>query len=499
MKNNIVIKNSLTGKSDKFEPLKAPEVNIYTCGVTVYDDCHIGHARSLYIFDVMRRYLEFSGFRVNFVRNITDVDDKIINRANELKVDWNELVNKYIRSYKDDLKSLGIRAGLVDKDGEEPRATKSIDAIKAFIQVLIDKEYAYVTKTGVYFSVRKFRNYGGLSGQSVDQMLVGVRKEADETKADPLDFALWKASKPGEPSWPSDWGSGRPGWHIECSAMSTRYLKTDTLDIHAGGRDLIFPHHENEIAQSEAASGKQFAKYWIHHGLLTIDGQKMSKSLGNFITIKDFLGKYKDPDLLKFFFLSAHYASPIDYTEEKIEEAKKQKERILNFLKNNRTVLGDLEKSGADSEYDESAKELTEVRIWISALEAAMDGDFNMPQAIANIFNIIHYANSFLIDGKKDRTVYMVRDFSGRIVRKYLDEIFGLDMGQKASTVFLSDGVEVHDYAGLDAAEKKLLDERNIARKKKDYARADDFRKALLDKGVVIEDAKERIVCRRKS
>ncbi|MBU3958765.1 MAG: cysteine--tRNA ligase, partial [Candidatus Omnitrophica bacterium] len=300
----ISIYNSLTRKKEPFQPLNPPQVNMYTCGVTVYDDCHIGHARSLYIFDVIRRYLKYRDYKVNFVRNITDIDDKIIKRANELEIEWSELVQRYIASYKRDLGLLGIREGILDKDKEEPRATGNIPEMVAYIKDLVDKGYAYVTDSGVYFSVRKFKDYGKLSGQGIDQMLSGARIEPNEDKQDPLDFALWKKSKPGEPSWPSMWGDGRPGWHIECSVMSQKFLKTDTLDIHAGGRDLIFPHHENEIAQSEALTGKPFAKYWIHHGLLTINGQKMAKSLGNFVTIKDFIAKYKIADFLKMFFLT---------------------------------------------------------------------------------------------------------------------------------------------------------------------------------------------------
>ena len=287
---SLHIYNSLTRKKEEFLPLNPPEVNIYTCGVTVYDECHIGHARSLYIFDLIRRYLEYRGYKVNLVRNITDIDDKIIKRANELKIPWDGLVAKYIESYYRDLEALGLRKGILD-GAEEPRATKNIAEIITLIQGLLDKGYAYAADTGVYFAVRKFSPYGKLSGQGIEQMRTGARKEADETKRDPLDFALWKKSKPGEPFWPSPWGEGRPGWHIECSAMSLKYFKVQTLDIHAGGRDLIFPHHENEIAQSEAWTGKTFARYWIHHGLLTINGQKMSKSLGNFVTVKDFLKK----------------------------------------------------------------------------------------------------------------------------------------------------------------------------------------------------------------
>ncbi|MDD5661277.1 MAG: cysteine--tRNA ligase, partial [Candidatus Omnitrophica bacterium] len=275
----IFIYNSLTREKKEFIPVSYPKVNIYTCGVTVYDDSHIGHARSLYIFDVIRRYLKYRGFDVKFVRNITDVDDKIINRANELKLKWQELVNKYIDKYYEDLEALGI-----EKGDFEPRATANIADMVKYIQALVDKDYAYEAGGDIYFNVRKFPGYGKLSGQSIDQMETGVRIGPSELKRDPLDFALWKKSKEGEPSWDSPWGKGRPGWHIECSVMSQKFLKVDTLDIHAGGRDLIFPHHDNEIAQAEAMTGKPFAKYWVHHGLLTINGQKMSKSLGNFVT-----------------------------------------------------------------------------------------------------------------------------------------------------------------------------------------------------------------------
>ncbi|OGW60346.1 MAG: cysteine--tRNA ligase, partial [Nitrospirae bacterium RIFCSPLOW2_12_42_9] len=267
---------------------------MYTCGVTVYDECHIGHARSLYIFDVMRRYLTYRGYQITLVRNITDIDDKIINRAKELKISWSELTEKCVKSYYQDLDSLRI-----SKADYEPRATENIPEMIKHIEGLIAKGYAYTTETGVYFRVRDFKDYGKLSGQGIDAMRSGARKEPDETKEDALDFALWKKSKPDEPFWESPWGKGRPGWHIECSVMSAKYLKTETLDIHAGGRDLIFPHHENEIAQSEALSGKPFARYWLHHGLLTINNQKMAKSLGNFITIKDFIEKHHNADFLK--------------------------------------------------------------------------------------------------------------------------------------------------------------------------------------------------------
>ena len=443
---SIHIYNSLTRKKEEFLPLKPPQVNIYTCGVTVYDESHIGHARSLYIFDLIRRYLKYRGFQVKFVRNITDIDDKIINRANELKVDWQELIKKYIQRYYEDLESLGI-----DKGDVEPRATENIPDMVKYIQSLIEKGYAYQAGGDVYFNVRKFSGYGKLSGQSIDQMETGVRIEPTELKKDPLDFALWKASKENEPFWESPWGKGRPGWHIECSVMSQKYLKTQTLDIHAGGRDLIFPHHENETAQAEASTGKPFARYWIHHGLLTINSQKMSKSLGNFVTIKDFIAKYHDPDLLKLFFLSVHYSHPVDYTDEKIREAKQALERI-DILK------GKIKKVPGALEHKKS-EELEKIK---EKFIQAMDDDFNTPQALASVFDLVTIANKNIGD----------HDFiSG--AGELLEELLGL-LGLKAGS-----GVAGFSLVS-DEEIKSMILEREKARREKNYALSDKIRKALL-------------------
>ena len=323
------IYNSLTRKK---EELKESKIGMYVCGPTVYDEPHIGHARSAYVFDVIVRYLRFKNLNVTFVRNVTDIDDKIIDRARrepgevELKSKVKQVSEKYLKQYHEDMNSFGLI-----KPDKEPKATNTIKDMIAFIQVLIKKDFAYEVSGSVYFDVRKFKNYGKLSGQSMDQMEEGSRVTVDKNKKDPLDFALWKASKEDEPFWESPWGKGRPGWHIECSVMSTKFLGNNFL-IHGGGLDLIFPHHENEIAQTICA-GKKSAKYWIHNGLLTINGQKMAKSLGNFITIKDFITRYKNTDLLKMFFLSSHYRHPVDYAEEKIEEMKKAKQRGDEFLK----------------------------------------------------------------------------------------------------------------------------------------------------------------------
>jgi len=433
---------------------------MYTCGVTVYDDCHIGHARSLYIFDVIRRYLKYRGFKVNFVRNITDIDDKIINRAKELKCGWQELVKKYIDRYYEDLAALGI-----EKADFEPRATENIPDMIKYIEELITKGYAYVTDTGAYFSVRGFKDYGKLSGQGIDQMLEGVRKEPDETKKDPLDFALWKKSKEGEPSWKSPWCDGRPGWHIECSVMSQKFLKTDTLDIHAGGRDLIFPHHENEVAQAEAKTGKPFAKYWLHHGLLTINSQKMAKSLGNFVTVSDFLAKYKNADLLKLLFLSAHYSSPVDYTDEKIAEAKEALERILIFM--------DKAKDAKASPKNNPA--IDEVK---NRFIESMDDDFNTPKGLAAVFDLVNLANKNI-------------DYAGlvAVARDAISEflqILGVSLKVKTEGALSDKEIE------------SKIAERNQARKNKDYVLSDKIRKELEAKGVILEDTKDGTTWRRK-
>ena len=459
----IFIYNSLSRKKEEFIPINPPKVNIYTCGVTVYDDSHIGHARSLYIFDVIRRYLKYKNYNVKFVRNITDVDDKIINRANELKVDLGELVNKYILRYQQDLEALGI-----EKGDYEPRATENIPDMIKYIQALIVKGYAYEVSGDVYFNVRKFSDYGKLSGQSIDQMDAGFRICLSDIKHDHLDFALWKKSKELEPSWDSPWGQGRPGWHIECSVMSQKFLKTDTLDIHAGGRDLIFPHHENEIAQAEALTGKTFAKYWMHHGLLTINGQKMSKSLGNFITIKDFLSKYKDANILKLFFLSAHYSHPVDYNDRKIEETRQALDRIINFIRKAQST------SYSEVSISNEIKEINGIKI---EFDKAMDDDFNAPGALSCIFELVNLAYKNI-----DSAVFVKS--AGYILRE-LSSILGLSFKK----------IEPTD---LDSEIESKILARNQARKQGNFALADKIRKELEEKEIIIEDEKDKTIWRRK-
>jgi len=467
------IYNSLTREKQEFIPVNPQEINIYTCGVTVYDECHIGHARSLYIFNTIRGYLEYRGFKVNFVRNITDIDDKIINRANELGVDWKELVGKYIDSYNKDLDSLGIRKGLVDSEGEEPRATKNISEMIEYISDLIDKGFAYPSGNGVYFSVRKFKEYGKLSGQSIDQMQDGSRIDVDDNKQDPLDFALWKLSKEGEPFWESPWGKGRPGWHIECSVMSQKFLHTETLDIHAGGRDLIFPHHENEIVQAEAKTGKPFSNYWIHHGLLTINGQKMSKSLGNFVTIKDALNKY-EADILKILYLQAHYSSPVDFSDERMDEAKSAYERFNIFF----NKIDKLKEKLDDSD-DPSETIKNEIETLKEGFIEAMDDDFNTPQALGKLFEMLSKANAQIENNRPD-AIYVEKSI------RELGGIFGL---------FKSSAQPVDD----DLAEyvTSMIEERKNARKEKDFNKADAIRKELEAKGIILEDSKEGTTWRK--
>ncbi|MDP8259402.1 MAG: cysteine--tRNA ligase [Candidatus Gygaella obscura] len=472
----VKVKNSLGKGEFILDSDKQHTVNMYTCGVTVYDDCHIGHARSLYIFDVIRRYLKYRGFKVNFVRNITDIDDKIINRANELGIDWKELIEKYIARYNEDLTSLGIEKGILD-GADEPRATENIQDIIKYIEALIEKDFAYETDTGVYFSVRKFTDYGKLSHQSIEQMLTGVRKSHDETKKDPLDFALWKKAKENEPFWPSPWGDGRPGWHIECSVMSQKYLKTDTLDIHAGGRDLIFPHHENEIAQAEAKTEKPFAKCWIHHGLLTINAQKMSKSSGNFITIKDFLARYKNMDLLKLFFLSAHYSQSIDYSDKKIEEVKESYKSIVilrdKLIKHFGTVdLAKVVKQGTGN-----------MMLFKDKFIEYMDNDFSMPRALSVLFDMVHNCNK-LLDSDDEFKPFILH--------------YALDVMNEMTEIF---GLKFLEIETLDITKEEIDRQINLRldfKKQKKFTEADRIREALDKKGIVIEDTREGSTWRKK-
>lgn len=465
---SIRIYNSLTKTKEDLVPLDGKTIRMYSCGVTVYDKCHIGHARSLYIFDVIRRYLKYRDYDIRFVRNITDVDDKIINRANETGKAFKDVVDENIKAYDEDLNVLGI-----ERADAEPRATQDIPEMVKAVTGLIAKGFAYVVDGDVYYDVRKFKNYGRLSGQGIDRMREAVRIEADGKKKDPLDFALWKKSKEGEPAWESPWGLGRPGWHIECSCMSLKHLQCETLDIHAGGRDLVFPHHENEIAQAEPLTGKPFAKYWIHHGLLTINGQKMAKSLGNFITVQDALKKYS-ADQLKLFFLSSHYASPIDFTEGKLQDAHKALDRfdilfwrVYQMLSDHRGV------EPVEAEF------ITKHR---SGFIEAMDDDFNTPKAMACLFNFLNDTNKFIDTASKDNNYLGVIFRAVDTIENLSRHVLGLFLKEKDSD--------------LTQEQKSFLQSRIDARRQKDFKRSDEIRDQLKMLGIIVEDTKDGQVWR---
>ncbi len=473
------IYNSLTRKKDPFEPIEKGKVGMYVCGPTVYDEPHIGHARSAYIFDCVRRYLKYKGFVVTFVRNVTDVDDKIINKAKALiegeaaaanlndKV--KEISQKYLDAYHNDMSLVGI--GEPDK---EPKATEYILKMQEFIKMLIERGGAYASGGDVYFDIKKAKGYGKLSNQSIDKMEIGARIAPGEHKRDPLDFALWKAAKEGEPSWDSPWGPGRPGWHIECSVMSSDILG-DEFDIHGGGIDLIFPHHENEIAQSEG-SGKKFARYWIHNGLLTINSEKMAKSLGNFITIKGFMEKHKDPDYMKLFFLSAHYRSPIDFTEEKITEAKKEKERFLILFSKMEKML---EVSLTVPAFGRNNPE-KDIEMFRAKFEEAMDDDFNTPLALAVLFDVVTYANKLMHDKDRFSERDAIKLYGMRELLLALSGIFALNISRELTA------------KDIDSKQVlKMIDMRNSARKERDFKKADEIRRELSDMGIILEDTKD--------
>ncbi len=475
------IYNTLTGNKEEFIPIAPNKVGIYACGVTVYDYCHIGHARGAIIFDVIRRYLKYKGYDVKYVRNFTDIDDKIINKAIQEKVSWDTIAKKFTDEYYDDMDRIGV--GRADV---EPKATAHIPDMIDIVKSLIQKGYAYETDGNVFFSVDKFPGYGKLSKRDIKELIAGARVEADENKRNPLDFALWKKSKEGEPAWESPWGLGRPGWHIECTAMSIKHLG-ETFDIHGGGADLLFPHHENEIAQSEAYTGKPFAKYWVHNGFITIDKEKMSKSLGNFFTIKEVLNKF-DPEVLRLFLLSTHYRSPIEFSDEQLREAETSLDRyyatvirvndILKKRENNRKSL-----TASGEIYREHLQKFKKT------FEEAMDDDFNTALALGHIFELIRKLNKFL-DTKPsgDETRALLLD-----TEKQLAE------AGKILNIFYKTPHEWYlslmKVKKIDISESEILEkirERKKAREKKDWQLADTIRKELEMKGVILEDKEDR-------
>ena len=455
------IYNTITRKKEEFVPIDPTEVKMYSCGPTVYDYFHIGNARPFIIFDTMRRYLEYSGYKVKFVQNFTDIDDKMINRANREGITVKELGERFINEYFTDSHALGIHEATV-----HPKATENIDAIIEIVKKLVDNGYAYNVDGNVYFATKKFKEYGKLSKQPLEDLEAGARIEVGDEKRDPMDFALWKKQKEGEPAWESPWGMGRPGWHIECSAMANKYLG-ETIDIHSGGQDLIFPHHENEIAQSEAANGKPFANYWMHNGYINIDNKKMSKSLGNFKTVRDIREHY-DSEVIRFFMLSAHYRNPINFSDKLMESAKSSVERVYVCLERLDFLLNNAEDRELTEKDIELSKKLDDCKV---KFISAMDDDLNTADAISAIFEIVYALNTGLSDTDKNATA---------IINKGMDlihELGGvLGLFEKKVDKTLDDEIE------------KLIEERNEARANKNWARADEIRDKLKEMNIVLKD-----------
>ncbi len=485
--------NTLSRRKEVFKPLSPGKVGFYACGVTVYDDCHLGHARSCVVFEVLVRHLRRRGLTVTWVRNFTDIDDKIIRRAHETGTSWDEVATRYIASFQEDMAALGLPPADL-----EPKATEHIPQIIDLIRRLEEQGFAYQGAADVYFRVRRFPGYGKLSGQSLDDMLVGARIEVDPHKEDPLDFVLWKASKPGEPAWPSPWGPGRPGWHIECSAMSMHYLG-ETLDLHGGGQDLVFPHHENELAQSEAATGRPFARCWLHHGLLTINQEKMSKSLGNFFTIKEVLARFP-AEVVRFFLISSHYRSPLDFSDAALAEAEGALLRLYTTLARLREALRpypDFQPVPAiDCVANLSLEECARLRSLGTRFEAAMDDDLNTAQALGYLFDAVRLVNR-LMEEPSTEPGYLTslwETYHGLLALGQVLSLLQADPEEMVNSL----RQKVADLK-IDAAEiERLIAERVQARKDKDWARADAIRKQLSDLDILLEDTPQGTTWRVK-
>ena len=467
----IRIYNTLSKKKEEFIPLEEGKVRMYVCGPTVYNFIHIGNARPMIVFDTVRRYLEHKGYEVNFVSNFTDVDDKIIKKANEEGVSAEEISRRYIAECKKDMEGMNIMPATT-----HPLATQEIDGMIDMISELIDKGDAYAVNGTVYFRTRQFKDYGKLSHKNLDDLQAGNRSllvSGEDEKEDPLDFVLWKPKKEGEPYWKSPWGDGRPGWHIECSVMSKKYLG-EQIDIHGGGEDLIFPHHENEIAQSESCSGKEFARYWMHNAFLNIDNRKMSKSLGNFFTVREISEKY-DLQVLRFFMLNAHYRSPLNFSAELMESSKNALERIQTAVDNLKFLA---EHASAQEMTPEETAKAEEAAKYEKAFDDSMDDDFNTADAIAAIFDLVKFANTTADEKSSKAYAEALRE---KI--QELCDIMGLITEKKEEL--------------LDEDIEKLIEERQAARKAKNFARADEIRAELLEKGIVLEDTREGVKWKR--
>ncbi len=464
--------NTLSRRKEEFVPLEPGKVKMYVCGPTVYNFIHIGNARPMIIFDTVRRYFEYKGYDVNYVSNFTDVDDKIIKKAIEEGVDAETISKRYIAECKKDMADMNVKPATT-----HPQATQEIQGMLEMIQTLIDKSHAYVAADGtVYFRTKSFKGYGKLSHKNLDEMMSGFRElkvTGEENKEDPSDFVLWKPKKDGEPYWESPWCQGRPGWHIECSVMSKKYLG-EQIDIHAGGEDLIFPHHENEIAQSEAANGKTFANYWMHNGFLNIDNKKMSKSLGNFFTVREIGEKY-DLQVLRFFMLSAHYRSPINFSAELMEASKNGLDRIITSAERLKELQGKVSGDTLTEAEQENKKTVDEL---VAKFEAAMDDDFNTADAVSAIFELVKLANS---TANEESSKAYVELLAGTIAK--LSDVLGIITERKAEV--------------LDSEVEEMIAARQQARKEKNFALADEIRQKLLDMGIVLEDTREGVKWKR--
>lgn len=458
----IRIYNTLTGKKEELKTVEEGKVRMYVCGPTVYNFIHIGNARPMIVFDTVRKYMEYKGYDVNFVSNFTDVDDKIINKSIEEGVPASEISQRYIAECKKDMEGMNIKPAT-----HTPLATEEIDGMVEMIQTLIDKGFAYEVDGTVYFSTKKFKEYGKLSNKNIDDLEAGKRIAVEEKKKDAMDFVLWKPKKEGEPAWSSPWSEGRPGWHIECSVMSKKYLG-DEIDIHAGGEDLVFPHHENEIAQSEAANGKQFSRYWMHNAFLNINNKKMSKSLNNFFTVREISEQY-DLQVLRFFMLSAHYRSPLNFSAELMESSKNALERIVTACEALREAVD--KPTATEGNISETESKLKE---YMDKYEADMEDDFNTADAISVIFELVKYANICIKEGiTKEAATAILKQL------EVMCEICGLKT-EKAEV-------------SLDEEVEKLIEERQQARKTKDFATADAIRDKLLAMGIILEDTREGV------
>ncbi len=463
--------NTLTRHKDEFVPINEGKVGIYVCGPTVYDYIHIGNARPMIVFDTLRRYLEYKGYDVNYVSNFTDVDDKIIKRANEEGADSKVISERYIAECKKDMAALNVREATTP-----PKATEEIPDMIEMVKTLIEKGHAYEVNGTVYFRTRSFGDYGKLSKKNIDDLRSGFREllvSGEDEKEDPLDFVLWKPKKEGEPSWPSPWGEGRPGWHLECSVMSKKYIG-DIIDIHAGGEDLIFPHHENEIAQSEAANDIEFSRYWMHNGFLKINNEKMSKSLGNFFTVREIGEKY-DLQVIRFFMLSAHYRTPLNFSQELVEASKNGLDRIKTAA----TRLDELVNAGnGDAMTDKETENAKEIQSYVDKFEAAMDDDLNTADAISAIFELVKFANTTISDDSTSAYAKALYDTLSKLC-----DILGI--------------VIKEDKGMLDDEIERLISERQQARKDRNFARADEIRDLLTEKGIILEDTREGVRWKR--